>query len=1124
MIKKYSYRVLFLIAIVLIIIGIPFMGSVSEKNLNLAVQSNSNENGIIKNSNKINILEIQPGDSFTLIPEKLSGVYKYNDSIVVHHMSMPEFIGSISELNGMYDVIIIGNKTSTNNEYSQINYGGSESNSAWGTQNKSYNENDITKRKADEIIKFINTGQLVYINDSIVKDTSSIKQSNLYTKFKNISKDNFIKYNGESLITIDSIQKKYEDNVNKRFKISTDITGGDSRSNTEANGKIENRNLTFKVSPALGENIVAVTINLFLDLNGDGLFKEKEIYKSIDIENFNNTIDLQYQMDYAFIGEVPWKIEVVKKGNNSNEIKSYDKGSLYFKSISKDKKTIRVLQILPKETNLDLSEAKFKNIIDKQNDYNIVITTKSYKKYKEEVNNKTLSLNGTYDMVILGFQDEYGVWDKGADFDYAGMKELKDFIASGQSVMFTHDSIPGYDGNDKKNLAAEFRTYVGQTRFLPKGQATSDVVSNPNEYKYVEDLYKEYNVVTGQYETRYIPTLENNNKDLKGYSFWSTKVNNDKRQKVIYETNEGLITNYPFDITNSDKKFMKVALTHHQYFQLNLEDEDVVPWYNLTDYKDINDYGSDGSRVNKYDSRNFYYTYSKGNITYSGTGHTNGYTEDELKLFVNTMVKAERGANHAPTLDSNVVIKDKTDYDYDLEIDSKTNYTFTVIPKDIDNDNVKVSYMAYIMDGSNKKIISPNKSFEFQKQGTTRDVTIESDGWSNKTDKIVYVEVQVEDVRGAKSTQTYRFKPTIEPTISVVAEGKGLVREWIDVPLKITKNDENANNKILEDYEFTVDDYNKSVFEEVKITNINNNPILKVKTKAEGNETISININYGLKNSGVRRNLPVKIPISTKNPNIEVKIIDKNQEFGKYIPNIDLLSSGVKQDTKSANLILWNNAERDLLVTSGSYNVNINNIDANFKITSKIKRSDSEEFRDYDLNNTFDISYDNPKAYIEINIEKKVKDISHGLYNKVLNDTLLLNEGSVKLVRNSTATIGIGFRVVSNNVELSFEIDNALEDKEVLGLYKLDGSSIKKIEGNNLFNINGNRYIVTLPAGITSKTKLLILYKCRIPSIEENNKNEFINKIYVNGEEVKDKKFIINTTEDNKEIPLPDLF
>lgn len=1132
MIKKYPYRFLACVVIILFI-GIPAIKILADRNPIVAIQNSNVQSGIIKNSNTINILEIQPGDSFTIIPEKDTGVYKYNEYIVVHHISMPEFIGNISELTGMYDVIIIGNKSNDVNKYSQINYESkekdrSDNKTGWGEYTeRSYNENDITKRKADEIIKFINGGQLVYINDSIIKDNSMIKESNLYNKFKNIPNDNFIKYNSENSLTLDNIIKKYQDNENKRFKINTVVTGGDLRESSETTGKIENRNLIFKVSPGEGENVGSVTINLYLDINGDGLFKEKEIYKTLDIDNFNNTIDLQYQMDYAFIGEVDWKLEVIKKGNNLNEIKSYDKGSLYFKSISNEKKKIRVLQILPTTTNLDLSERKFKNIIDKQNDYNIVITTKSYKKYKEEVESKKLSLNGTYDMVILGFQDEYGIK---ANFETEGIDELKRFIASGQSVMFTHDTVPGYINIDNNNLAKEFRTYVGQTRFFHNGITSSEVASNPNGYKYVEDLYKEYNVSTGQYETRYIPTLDND-KGIKGYSFWSNKGTDKERQKIIYETNEGLITNYPFDITNSSKKLMEVALTHHQYFQLNLEDEDVVPWYNLTDFTNVDGSGNDKSKVNKYDSRNFYYTYSKGNITYSGTGHSNGYisgdkriggyTDDELKLFVNTIVKAERGANHAPTLDSNVVIKEKDGYD--LEIDSQSNYTFTVIPKDIDNDNVKVSYMAYMINNSNKEIIREKQSFEFQKQGTSRDITIESNKWNGNSEKIIYVEVEVEDIRGAKSTQIYRFKPTKEPTISVIGEGKGLVRELIEVPLKIIKNDENANgnNNILDEYEFKVEDYNKSVFENVTITNINNNPILKAKTKAEGNETILIKVKYkvGKDNQWEDKSILVKIPISTKNPSIEVKIIDKNQELGKYVPNVDLLNGDVKQNTKLGNLILWSNTESDLLVTSGSYNINIANADSNFKITSKIKRADSEEFKDYDLNKMFDISYDNPKAYIEISIEKKVKDISHGLYNQVLNNTLILNEGRVKLVRDSTATIGIGFRVASSDVNLGFEIDNALADKEVLGIYKINGSSIEKIG-----DINGDRYIVTLPKDITPETKLLILYKCRIPSIEENDKKEFVNKIYVNNKEVQDKQFIIDTTEDNKDIPLPDLF
>ena len=83
-----------------------------------------------------------------------------------------------------------------------------------------------------------------------------------------------------------------------------------------------------------------------------------------------------------------------------------------------------------------------------------------------------------------------------------------------------------------------------------------------------------------------------------------------------------------------------IATTHNQYYTLDLEDPNVIPWYNIT-----------GSYRDPYDSWNHYYTYSKGNITYSGTGHTNtGFPDEEQKLFVNTMYRAFLGSNHAPML------------------------------------------------------------------------------------------------------------------------------------------------------------------------------------------------------------------------------------------------------------------------------------------------------------------------------------------------------------------------------------------------------------------------------------------------------------------------------------------
>lgn len=102
------------------------------------------------------------------------------------------------------------------------------------------------------------------------------------------------------------------------------------------------------------------------------------------------------------------------------------------------------------------------------------------------------------------------------------------------------------------------------------------------------------------------------------------------------KVNEGLITTYPYDLADN----ITIAQTHNQYYTLDLEDPKVIPWYNIT-----------GNNRDPYDSWNHYYTYSKGNITYSGTGHTStGFPKEEQKLFVNTMYRAFQGSNHAPVL------------------------------------------------------------------------------------------------------------------------------------------------------------------------------------------------------------------------------------------------------------------------------------------------------------------------------------------------------------------------------------------------------------------------------------------------------------------------------------------
>ncbi|MEE1516392.1 MAG: DUF5057 domain-containing protein [Lachnospiraceae bacterium] len=111
----------------------------------------------------------------------------------------------------------------------------------------------------------------------------------------------------------------------------------------------------------------------------------------------------------------------------------------------------------------------------------------------------------------------------------------------------------------------------------------------------------------------------------------------------IVQLNEGPITKYPYDVGTT----VDIATTHGQYFELDMEDEDIVVWYSLD--------GSSGNSSKYYnrtykDGGNNFYIYSKNNITYSGAGHASISMESELKLFVNTIIKAIAGGNSAPVV------------------------------------------------------------------------------------------------------------------------------------------------------------------------------------------------------------------------------------------------------------------------------------------------------------------------------------------------------------------------------------------------------------------------------------------------------------------------------------------
>lgn len=189
----------------------------------------------------------------------------------------------------------------------------------------------------------------------------------------------------------------------------------------------------------------------------------------------------------------------------------------------------------------------------------------------------------------------------------------------------------------------------------------------------------------------------------------------------VQAANEGQITKYPFAIPDT----LFVADTHAQNYQLDLEydnDGDVLVWYNLAGTSNRND--GKRSQVNSssisvydgknQDSRNNYYIYTKGNVTYTGLGHSTNsnspMSDDEIKLFINTMVAAYRSSASDPYItvtnpDAVSNGKETTLYLEDRDY-AGTDTTITYrIDDDTTNSKIDRSYQLIIYKDDNYDVI-----------------------------------------------------------------------------------------------------------------------------------------------------------------------------------------------------------------------------------------------------------------------------------------------------------------------------------------------------------------------------------------------------------------------------------
>ena len=522
-----------------------------------------------------------------------------------------------------------------------------------------------------------------------------------------------------------------------------------------------------------GSDVAYGTDSASEELSGLSVYELKDgewLQIDKDAENGGLRVGSTYKVVRAlpedYVGVIPWKLVFYDKNSSSRLVRTAETGYSAVAAKSEGE-YIHVLQIIADVKNgKDYNTWKlegdkdFENLKSGLRDYTIDVDTYTVSallelpEVKAELYTESSGYGGNYktnearyrrltqyiqkqgyNMIIIGFADNFqfgtqitsdDVWRWGQDYTDSQIAKnmvvarvVRDFIASGNSVLFTHDTTSyinstkaltdlnkaswywGFEFNKTIRAAVgldrygALKTYYGKlandTRFsTEQRQDYQDYYNTLNAYGDSNwDTLKEPNTdtVLGQQEglTKYTVVrfmgdqLKNLNNGRRTIYFpvrndllreaWygnSQVTSSRKNANILYgeyskglvatQVNEGQITQYPYLISKDETKSLKVATTHYQWLQPNMEldrdndgKNDLVVWYCLSDVQ-----GSNGTKniynICPNDVVNNYYIYNMGNVTYSGAGHSRPDSDTEMKLFVNTIVAAYKAGIKTPSV------------------------------------------------------------------------------------------------------------------------------------------------------------------------------------------------------------------------------------------------------------------------------------------------------------------------------------------------------------------------------------------------------------------------------------------------------------------------------------------
>ncbi|KRQ88087.1 hypothetical protein ABG79_00254 [Caloramator mitchellensis] len=648
----------------------------------------------------IRILEIVPDYKDTKILNNfISSNKTLFPNITVDAITLNQLNSMRNDINGEYDLIYF-----SKGKYGLVNGDDYSNPTGMNTSDKPKRYNDITNLRAKKIKDMINSGQCVLFDVTAFNDNSSKLYLNLYSYVNNNMKVNISSFNYNTFISY--VYNKYISSK-KRLQLEY-FSFPDSNVEYRANDKLV---FAFRVKNTNGDSS-KYKAKLYIDYNRDSLFNENELSLEQSYFEYNILTSIEYLIPYVFTASIDWKLDLIALDTNGYEtkIKYTTKGMIKYKG---KPIAMNVLQLQPGNT-FSLNDAFKKNSSSLGLSMDNINTPKTFKIANGDITlnidtltldtfnnnvfgNSNLSyekyrnLDANYDMIIFGFKDAF---DKDVSVG-APLNAIMDFQQKGLGIMLTHDTF-WYKGVGKAvNLKKNFIGLAGQA--YDDGNRYKDTIGN--DFRYLSEIGKYIKYTLMRADSGILK--ETNTNDI-----YATKINtNTMAVNKIVKANNGLINQYPYVLNDS----INVGTTHMQYYGIDLEDENVIPWFNL----DYSQYNKDIT-----DSFNYYYTYSTANITYSGTGHTPNAANsndawhkystenspEELKLFINTMVKSFLAANHKPEIDvitpaENEIISTKSD-----------KITVSFIPYDFDlSDGKNIKAIIYIEDSNGNYLQKSSK-------------------------------------------------------------------------------------------------------------------------------------------------------------------------------------------------------------------------------------------------------------------------------------------------------------------------------------------------------------------------------------------------------------------------------